>query len=56
MAAVPVPGGSGGKPSAPLVVTITGAAGNIGYALAFMLAQGRALGSAQTLQLNLLVR
>ncbi len=37
-----------------LKVTITGAAGNIGYALAFMIGQGRLLGPNQPLELCLL--
>lgn len=40
---------------APLRVTITGAVGNIGYALVFMIAQGRALGPEQPVILQLLV-
>jgi malate dehydrogenase len=38
----------------PLTVTITGAAGNIGYALAFRVASGQMLGSDQPVNLNLL--
>jgi malate dehydrogenase len=38
----------------PLTVTITGAAGNIGYALAFRVASGQMLGSDQPINLNLL--
>lgn len=39
---------------APLKVCITGAAGNIGYALVFMIAQGRMFGPYQKLILHLL--
>ena len=35
-------------------VTVTGAAGNIGYALVFMIGQGRLLGSNQKINLTLL--
>jgi len=38
----------------PLTVTITGAAGNIGYALAFRVASGQMLGADQPINLNLL--
>jgi malate dehydrogenase len=38
----------------PVTVTITGAAGNIGYALAFRVAAGQMLGSDQPINLNLL--
>jgi len=38
----------------PLTVTITGAAGNIGYALAFRVASGQMLGHDQPVNLNLL--
>jgi len=38
----------------PVTVTITGAAGNIGYALAFRLAAGQMLGPDQPINLNLL--
>jgi len=38
----------------PLTVTITGAAGHIGYALAFRVASGRMLGADQPVNLNLL--
>jgi malate dehydrogenase len=38
----------------PLTVTITGAAGNIGYALAFRVASGQMLGAEQPINLNLL--
>ncbi len=38
----------------PLTVTITGAAGNIGYALAFRVASGQMLGADQPVRLNLL--
>ena len=38
----------------PLTVTITGAAGNIGYALAFRVAAGQMLGVDQPVNLNLL--
>ena len=38
----------------PVTVTITGAAGNIGYALAFRLASGQMLGADQPINLNLL--
>ncbi|MGC1520142.1 MAG: malate dehydrogenase [Steroidobacteraceae bacterium] len=38
----------------PVTVTITGAAGNIGYALAFRVASGQMLGSDQPVNLNLL--
>ena len=38
----------------PVTVTITGAAGNIGYALAFRVASGQMLGAAQPINLNLL--
>ena len=38
----------------PLTVTITGAAGNIGYALAFRIASGQMLGADQPINLNLL--
>src|SRR5580658_3769187 len=38
----------------PVTVTITGAAGNIGYALAFRVASGQMLGSDQPINLHLL--
>jgi nucleoside-diphosphate-sugar epimerase len=38
----------------PLRVTVTGAAGNIGYALVFMIAQGRMFGPHQPVILTLL--
>src|ERR1700733_14062204 len=38
----------------PVTVTITGAAGNIGYALAFRVASGQMLGVDQPVNLNLL--
>ena len=38
----------------PVTVTITGAAGNIGYALAFRVASGQMLGADQPIDLNLL--
>ena len=38
----------------PLTVTITGAAGQIGYALAFRVASGHLLGPDQPVNLNLL--
>jgi malate dehydrogenase len=38
----------------PVTVTITGAAGNIGYALAFRVASGQMLGADQPINLNLL--
>ena len=38
----------------PLTVTITGAAGQIGYALAFRVASGQLLGPDQPVNLNLL--
>jgi malate dehydrogenase len=38
----------------PVTVTITGAAGNIGYALAFRVAAGQMLGADQPVNLNLL--
>ena len=38
----------------PLTITITGAAGNIGYALAFRVASGQMLGVGQPINLNLL--
>src|SRR3984957_9399961 len=38
----------------PVTVTITGAAGNIGYALAFRVASGQMLGPEQPINLNLL--
>jgi len=38
----------------PVTVTITGAAGNIGYALAFRVASGQMLGPDQPVNLNLL--
>jgi len=38
----------------PVIVTITGAAGNIGYALAFRVASGQMLGADQPVNLNLL--
>ena len=39
---------------APMKVTITGAAGNIGYAISFMIGQGRLLGPDQPIDLCLL--
>ena len=39
---------------APMTVTITGAAGQIGYALAFRVASGQMLGPDQPVNLNLL--
>ena len=51
MAAVTV-----GKAAAPsLKVAITGAVGNIGYALAFMIGQGNAFGLSQPVTLHLVV-
>jgi hypothetical protein len=41
-------------PQPPVKVAVTGAAGNIGYALVFMLAQGRMLGPHQKIDLRLL--
>src|ERR1700678_3261226 len=38
----------------PLTITITGAAGNIGYALAFRVASGHMLAADQPINLNLL--
>ncbi len=38
----------------PVTITITGAAGNIGYALAFRVASGQMLGTDQPINLNLL--
>src|ERR1700723_337729 len=38
----------------PVTITITGAAGNIGYALAFRVASGQMLGSDQPVNLHLL--
>ncbi len=38
----------------PVTVTITGAAGQIGYALAFRVASGQLLGADQPVNLNLL--
>ncbi len=38
----------------PIKVTVTGAAGNIGYALVFMIAQGRMFGPNQPVSLTLL--
>lgn len=38
----------------PLVVTVTGAAGQIGYAILFQIAQGRMLGADQPVELRLL--
>jgi malate dehydrogenase len=38
----------------PVTITITGAAGNIGYALAFRVASGQMLGADQPINLNLL--
>jgi malate dehydrogenase len=38
----------------PVTITITGAAGNIGYALAFRIASGQMLGPDQPINLNLL--
>jgi hypothetical protein len=38
----------------PLVVTVTGAAGQIGYAILFQIAQGRMLGADQPIELRLL--
>ena len=38
----------------PVKVTVTGAAGNIGYALVFMIAQGRMFGPQQPVDLSLL--
>lgn len=42
------------KPLPPIKVTVTGAAGNIGYALVFMIAQGRMFGPNQPVELTLL--
>lgn len=39
---------------APIKVTVTGAAGNIGYALVFMIGQGRLFGPNQQVDLTLL--
>lgn len=38
----------------PVVVTVTGAAGQIGYAILFQIAQGRMLGADQPVELRLL--
>jgi len=38
----------------PLVVTVTGAAGQIGYAILFQICQGRMLGADQPIELRLL--
>lgn len=38
----------------PLKVTLTGAAGNIGYSILFMIAQGRMFGEQQPVELTLL--
>lgn len=38
----------------PVIVTVTGAAGQIGYALVFMIAQGRMFGASQKVELRLL--
>lgn len=40
--------------SSPIKVTVTGAAGNIGYALVFMIGQGRMFGPNQPVDLTLL--
>lgn len=42
------------KEQTPIKVTVTGAAGNIGYALIFMIAQGRMFGPRQPVDLTLL--
>ena len=42
------------KTKEPIRVTVTGAAGNIGYALVFMIGQGRLFGSNQAVHLTLL--
>lgn len=39
---------------APIKVTVTGAAGNIGYALVFMIGQGRLFGPEQQVEITLL--
>lgn len=41
-------------PKTPVRVVVTGAAGNIGYSLVFMIAQGRLLGPDQPIELVLL--
>ena len=38
----------------PMVVTVTGAAGQIGYSILFMIAAGRMLGEDQPIELRLL--
>ena len=52
MAAVPQPPVAFAK---QIKVAITGAVGNIGYALAFMIGQGHALGAQQPILLHLIV-
>lgn len=42
------------KKKKPIVVTVTGAAGQIGYAILFQIAQGRMLGADQPIELRLL--
>lgn len=42
------------KTKKPIKVTVTGAAGNIGYALVFMIGQGKLLGPEQPIELTLL--
>jgi malate dehydrogenase len=42
------------KAKKPIKVTVTGAAGNIGYALIFMIGQGRLFGPNQPVDLTLL--
>lgn len=46
--------GQGQKTKKPIKVTVTGAAGNIGYALVFMIGQGRLFGPNQPVDLTLL--
>jgi malate dehydrogenase len=63
-AAEPQPGGTGGRPpgrhcslpvmSTPVTVTVTGAAGQIGYALLFRIASGQLLGPDVPVRLRLL--
>ena len=45
---------SASKKKKPIVVTVTGAAGQIGYAILFQIAQGKMLGADQPIELRLL--
>ena len=53
-AAAAPPAVLGAPTKKPIVVTVTGAAGQIGYAILFRIAMGRMLGNDQPIELRLL--